>query len=61
MIDVFLITITHPNSSHAAVASATVTYRDIADFLNVTPKALYIRYRKDVLKVIILLIVAYKL
>ncbi|XP_071651380.1 serine/threonine-protein kinase ATR [Temnothorax longispinosus] len=52
MLDVFLITITHPNSSHAAVAFATAAYRDVADFLNVSPKALYIRYRKDTLKLL---------
>ncbi|XP_011875240.1 PREDICTED: serine/threonine-protein kinase ATR [Vollenhovia emeryi] len=52
MLDVFLITITHPNSSHIAVASATATYRDVADFLNVSPKALYVRHRKDILKLL---------
>ncbi|KAG5348071.1 ATR kinase, partial [Acromyrmex charruanus] len=52
ILDVFIITITHPNSSHAAVASATAAYRDVADFLNVSPKTLYIRYRKDFLKLL---------
>ncbi|KAL0107168.1 hypothetical protein PUN28_015590 [Cardiocondyla obscurior] len=52
ILHVFLITITHPNSSHAAMASATATYRDVADFLNVSPKALYVRYRKDFLKLL---------
>ncbi|XP_014472413.1 PREDICTED: serine/threonine-protein kinase ATR-like isoform X2 [Dinoponera quadriceps] len=52
ILNVFLFTILHPNSSPAAVASATVAYRDVADFLNVSPKALYIRYRKDFLKLI---------
>lgn len=51
ILNVFLITILHPNSSPAAVASATDAYQDAADFLNVSPKALYIRYRKDFLKV----------
>ncbi|XP_020296818.1 serine/threonine-protein kinase ATR [Pseudomyrmex gracilis] len=52
ILNVFLITILHPNSSPAAVASATVAYQDVADFLNISPKALYIRYRKDFLKLI---------
>ncbi|XP_025157159.1 serine/threonine-protein kinase ATR [Harpegnathos saltator] len=52
ILNVFLFTILHPNSSPAAVASATVAYQDVADFLNVSPKALYIRYRKDFLKLI---------
>ncbi|XP_011699804.1 PREDICTED: serine/threonine-protein kinase ATR isoform X2 [Wasmannia auropunctata] len=52
ILDVFLITITHPNSSHAAVASATAMYRDVANFLNLSPKTLYIRYRKDFLKLL---------
>ncbi|XP_018347657.1 PREDICTED: serine/threonine-protein kinase ATR-like [Trachymyrmex septentrionalis] len=52
ILDVFIITITHPNSSHAAVASATAAYRDVADFLNISPKTLYIRYRKDFLKLL---------
>ncbi|KMQ96860.1 serine threonine-protein kinase atr-like protein [Lasius niger] len=52
ILDVFLITILHPNSLPTAVASAVVTYQDIANFLNVSPKALYIRYRKDFLELI---------
>ncbi|XP_028046695.1 serine/threonine-protein kinase ATR isoform X2 [Monomorium pharaonis] len=52
ILDVFLITITHPNSSQAAVASATAMYREVADFLNVSPKTLYVRYRKDFLKLL---------
>ncbi|XP_018056134.1 PREDICTED: serine/threonine-protein kinase ATR [Atta colombica] len=52
ILDVFIITITHPNSSHAAVASAIAAYRDVADFLNVSSKTLYIRYRKDFLKLL---------
>ncbi|XP_032688955.1 serine/threonine-protein kinase ATR isoform X2 [Odontomachus brunneus] len=52
IINIFLFTILHPNSSPAAVACATVAYKDVADFLNVSPKALYIRYRKDILKLI---------
>ncbi|XP_025986385.1 serine/threonine-protein kinase ATR [Solenopsis invicta] len=54
ILDVFLITITHPNSSHLAVASATAMYRSVADFLNVSPKVLYVRYRKDFLKLLML-------
>ncbi|XP_025264576.1 serine/threonine-protein kinase ATR [Camponotus floridanus] len=52
ILDVFLITILHPNSLPTAIASAIVTYQDVADFLNVSPKALYIRYRKDFLELI---------
>ncbi|XP_012230547.1 serine/threonine-protein kinase ATR [Linepithema humile] len=52
ILNVFLITILHLNSSLAAVASATMAYQDVASFLNVSTKALYIRYRKSFLKLI---------
>jgi len=51
ILNVLLYTILHPNSSPMAVASATIAYQDIANFLDVSPKALYIRYRKNFLKV----------
>ncbi|KAK2579409.1 hypothetical protein KPH14_003267 [Odynerus spinipes] len=53
IINIFFITILHPNSSPTAVAAATVAYQDIATFLNVTPKMLYVRYKKDFLMLII--------
>lgn len=60
ILNVFLITILHPNSSPAAVASATIAYQDVANFLNISPKALYVRYRKDFLKVTINFMSYYK-
>lgn len=51
ILNIFLITILHSTSSSAAVAFATTAYHDIAKFLNVSPKVLYIRYKKDFLKV----------
>lgn len=51
ILNIFLITIVHSTSSSAAIAFATTAYHDIAKFLNVSPKVLYIRYKKNFLKV----------
>ncbi|XP_060828354.1 serine/threonine-protein kinase atr-like [Bombus pascuorum] len=53
ILNIFLITILHSTSSSAAVAFAITAYHDIAKFLNVSPKVLYIRYKKHFLKLII--------
>lgn len=55
IVNLLFVTILHPNSSPANVASAVVVYQDIASFLNITPKMLYIRYKKYFLTVIRLL------
>ncbi|XP_011329801.1 serine/threonine-protein kinase ATR isoform X3 [Ooceraea biroi] len=52
ILNAFLITILHPNSSPVAVASATVAFQDVADFLDISPKVLYVRYRKNFLQII---------
>ncbi|XP_046813707.1 serine/threonine-protein kinase ATR isoform X1 [Vespa crabro] len=52
IINLLFVTILHPNSSPANVASAVVIYQDIASFLNITPKMLYIRYKKFFLTLI---------
>lgn len=51
ILNIFLITILHSMSSSAAVAFATTAYHDIAKVLNVSSKVLYVRYKKDFLKV----------
>ncbi|KOX79522.1 Serine/threonine-protein kinase atr [Melipona quadrifasciata] len=53
ILNIFLITILHSMSSSTAVAFATTAYHDIAKILNVSPKVLYVRYKKDFLKLII--------
>lgn len=54
IVNLLFVTILHPNSSPANVASAVVVYQDIASFLNITPKMLYIRYRQYFITVITL-------
>ncbi|XP_003702936.2 serine/threonine-protein kinase ATR isoform X1 [Megachile rotundata] len=53
ILNIFLISILYSTSSSAAVAFATTAYHDIAKFLNVSPKVLYVRYKKSFLKLII--------
>ncbi|XP_043511522.1 serine/threonine-protein kinase atr [Frieseomelitta varia] len=53
ILNIFLITIMHSMSSSTAVAFATTAYHDIAKILNISPKILYVRYKKDFLKLII--------
>ncbi|XP_026671548.1 serine/threonine-protein kinase ATR-like isoform X2 [Ceratina calcarata] len=52
ILNIFFISILHGASSSAAIAYATITYNDIAKSLNVTPKVLYVRYKKSFLKLI---------
>ncbi|KAG6794440.1 serine/threonine-protein kinase atr-like [Apis mellifera caucasica] len=52
ILNIFLITIVHSTSSSATIAFATTAYHDIAKFLNVSPKVLYMRYKKNFLKLI---------
>ncbi|XP_053989775.1 uncharacterized protein LOC128882206, partial [Hylaeus volcanicus] len=52
ILNIFLISILYSTSSPAAVAYATTAYHDFAKFLNVSPKALYVRYKKDFIKLI---------
>ncbi|XP_043279597.1 serine/threonine-protein kinase ATR isoform X2 [Venturia canescens] len=50
VLNIFLITILHPNSTNTAVALASVAYREVASFHKVTPKEMYVRYKKDFLE-----------
>nr|XP_034192073.1 serine/threonine-protein kinase ATR [Osmia lignaria]XP_034192074.1 serine/threonine-protein kinase ATR [Osmia lignaria]XP_034192075.1 serine/threonine-protein kinase ATR [Osmia lignaria] len=52
ILNIFLISVLYSTSSSAAVAFATTAYHDIAKFLNVSPKVLYIRYKRNFLKLI---------
>ncbi|XP_076632761.1 serine/threonine-protein kinase atr isoform X1 [Colletes latitarsis] len=52
ILNIFLISIIYSTSSPAAVAFATTAYHDFAKFLNVSPKVLYVRYKKDFIKLI---------
>ncbi|OAD54306.1 Serine/threonine-protein kinase atr [Eufriesea mexicana] len=52
ILNIFFISILHSTSSPAAIAFATTAYHDIAKFLNVSPKILYVRYKKHFLKLI---------
>ncbi|XP_076757525.1 serine/threonine-protein kinase ATR [Xylocopa sonorina] len=53
ILNIFLISILHATSSPAAVAFATSAYHDVAKFLKVSSKVLYVRYKKSFLKLII--------
>ncbi|XP_063984803.1 serine/threonine-protein kinase ATR-like [Diachasmimorpha longicaudata] len=44
---IFIITIMHPESSYTAMASAAVAYKEVANYLKLTPYKLFLRYRKD--------------
>ncbi|KZC05824.1 Serine/threonine-protein kinase atr [Dufourea novaeangliae] len=52
ILNIFLISILYSTSSSAAVAFATTAYNDFAKLLNVSNKVLYVRYKKDFLKLI---------
>ncbi|XP_024944291.1 serine/threonine-protein kinase ATR isoform X2 [Cephus cinctus] len=51
-LNIFLITILHPNSSSLAIALATMAYQQIAESRKVSLKSLYVRYKKDFLRLI---------
>ncbi|XP_033336517.2 serine/threonine-protein kinase ATR [Megalopta genalis] len=52
ILNLFLISILYSTSSPTSVAFATTAYSDYAKLLNVSTKVLYVKYKKDFLKVI---------
>ncbi|XP_076654433.1 serine/threonine-protein kinase ATR [Halictus rubicundus] len=52
ILNIFLVSILYSTSSPAAVAFASAAYSDYAKLLNVSTKVLYVRYKKDLLKLI---------
>nr|XP_031832738.1 serine/threonine-protein kinase atr-like [Nomia melanderi] len=53
ILNIFLISILYSTSSPTAVAFATTAYNDFAKLLNISTKVLYVRYKKDFLKLIV--------
>ncbi|XP_043497369.1 serine/threonine-protein kinase ATR-like isoform X1 [Polistes fuscatus] len=50
---IFLLTILHHNSSPAVVTTAINAYEELASFLNIKPKMLYIRYKREFLTLMV--------
>ncbi|XP_034947758.1 serine/threonine-protein kinase ATR-like [Chelonus insularis] len=50
---VFIITIIHLNSTLTLAREATVAFKEISTYYGVTPKDLFVRYRKELMEVII--------